>query len=901
MKKEKREALFEWEKFFQSMKTLAITLDADRNITSINPAALAALNLSEEETLGKKCYDLLHQKKPPDNCPFEKASVTKQMEAAEIELGRAQKTFLVSCTPLLNKKGNITGALHLATDISERKRAEKESEEQYRAVFENTGTATVIIEEDTTISLANREFERLSGYSRSEIEGKKSWTEFVVKEDLERMKEYHYQRRAQPDTAPKNYEFRFIDKKGEVKEIFLTIDMIPGTKKSVASLLDITEQKETELELKRAKRDWEVIFQAIGHPTILLSSNHEIVQANQATQEVTGLTENELKGKRCFEVFHGTREPPQECPAEKMLKSGRPETVEMEMETLEGVFLVSCTPIFDEAGNLKHIIHIATDITERKQLEEGLKKNERFLSNVFSSIQDGLSILDKNMNIIKVNPTMERWYSHSMPLVGKKCYKAYHQRSQSCKVCPTHRTLKKNEAAFEVVPKRGPQGEVVGWFNLYTFPLFDFHTGKLIGVIEYVRDITEQKKAEDALKQRIQAEKALSQLSESLIKAKKVSEVIEEAISLLGKVYQVDRVLIFQPDEAGKTWSCTYEWQEKGVSSVKRKLQKMAIANLGWEKTLKDGKPLFISNVDKLPTKAKKTLQTIKMDKAKSYLAIPIFLENKLAGIIGLATIKEPRDWQEVDAQLIQAAGEMIVNSLAKERYQKNLSQTLKDLEAERKKMEELARKTIEAQESERLYLSSEIHDDLLQGLVATLYFLQMIDVSPLGKKAQERKEKLLETIKSSIERGRKLIREIEPLREPEIDLNQAIERSIGVILADADIEVNLTYPQKSLPVDLATKTNILRIIQEALMNVRKHSKATEASIRIFKTKSKLKVEISDNGVGFDYEKMSKAVGHYGLLSMRERAKIIGGTLTIESAPGQGTLVKGAFPLKASS
>ncbi len=122
-----------------------------------------------------------------------------------------------------------------------------ESEDKYRTIFETTGTATVIIEEDTTISLTNKEFEKLSGYSKEEVEGKKSWTDFIAhKDDLDRMMAYHTARRIDPNRAPRNYEYRFIDKHGTVKEVFATFAVIPGTKKSVGSFLDITRAKELE-------------------------------------------------------------------------------------------------------------------------------------------------------------------------------------------------------------------------------------------------------------------------------------------------------------------------------------------------------------------------------------------------------------------------------------------------------------------------------------------------------------------------------------------------------------------------------------------------------------------------------------------------------------------------------
>ena len=117
-------------------------------------------------------------------------------------------------------------------------KALRESEDKYRTIFETTGTATVIIEEDTTIALANKEFEKLSGYSKEEVEGKKSWTDFVAhKDDLDRMMAYHTARRIDPNRAPRNYEYKFIDKNGTVKKVFATFAVIPGTKKSVGSFL----------------------------------------------------------------------------------------------------------------------------------------------------------------------------------------------------------------------------------------------------------------------------------------------------------------------------------------------------------------------------------------------------------------------------------------------------------------------------------------------------------------------------------------------------------------------------------------------------------------------------------------------------------------------------------------
>ncbi len=146
---------------------------------------------------------------------------------------------------------NLYSAIEITLYRERIDRKLRESEGIYRTIFENTGNATIFIEEDTTISLVNREFELLSAYSRDEIEGKKSWTEFIAEEDLEKMLEYHKLRRIDPAAAPRNYEFRFIDRYGIIKEIYMTADMIPGTKKSVASFMNISEQKRLESEIIR--------------------------------------------------------------------------------------------------------------------------------------------------------------------------------------------------------------------------------------------------------------------------------------------------------------------------------------------------------------------------------------------------------------------------------------------------------------------------------------------------------------------------------------------------------------------------------------------------------------------------------------------------------------------------
>ncbi len=135
-------------------------------------------------------------------------------------------------------------------DLSKTQDALRRSEATYRTLFMNTGTATVLLEEDTTISLANQEFEKLSGLSREQVEGRMSWTEFFAPDKVETMLRHHVKRRDNPELAPRNYETVFVNKDGEQRAVRMTVAMLPGTRTSQAAIEDITEQKHAEEQLR---------------------------------------------------------------------------------------------------------------------------------------------------------------------------------------------------------------------------------------------------------------------------------------------------------------------------------------------------------------------------------------------------------------------------------------------------------------------------------------------------------------------------------------------------------------------------------------------------------------------------------------------------------------------------
>jgi PAS domain S-box-containing protein len=133
---------------------------------------------------------------------------------------------------------------------------------------------------------------------------------------------------------------------------------------------------------QKLHKAWQDLFNAIGDPALVLTPDLVIIAANPAALTATNLSETDILGKKCFEVFHrpGTTSPPAGCPLETHLRAGKLQTATAEMEASGRAYWVSCTPILDEEGKLDKVIHIATDITRFKKTEYALQKSKSLLN-----------------------------------------------------------------------------------------------------------------------------------------------------------------------------------------------------------------------------------------------------------------------------------------------------------------------------------------------------------------------------------------------------------------------------------------------------------------------------------------------------------------------------------------
>lgn len=284
------------------------------------------------------------------------------------------------------------------------------------------------------------------------------------------------------------------DRRAAETELHAAYEQIAATEEELQGQFDGLVKGEARI--RESELRFRSIVEASPHPIAISDTNTgKYLLVNEAFQHMTGYQEDEIIGKDAIELGLMTRED-QRRRKELYISQKKIENERFTIISRDGkrsVVLLSFLPIgFDDRIAT---LTMAVDITKLVQTEAALHRQERILEDTFTSIKDGISILDTTMTVIRVNKTMEEWYSHEMPIVGRKCWEVYHGRKERCEICPSIQTLRNGKLAKERVPLVDA-GQAVGSLDLYSFPLIDSVTGEMTGVIEYVRNVTKEIEAQ---------------------------------------------------------------------------------------------------------------------------------------------------------------------------------------------------------------------------------------------------------------------------------------------------------------------------------------------------------------------------------------------------------------------
>jgi len=318
--------------------------------------------------------------------------------------------------------------------------------------------------------------------------------------------------------------------------------------------------KESREDGETRKLSFKKLTEANPPAIIEVDKKGEVVYANSRAEEVLGLEESEITDRTYDDPawkitdFEGNYFPTEQLPFEIVKNTGKlVEGVRHAIEWPNGKrkpLSINATPLFDEDGNFDGIVSIAEDITKECQLDQDLKDSERFLENVFDSIQDGISVLSPDLTIRHVNETMNRRYEKNTPLEGEKCHEVYRNREHPCVLCPTRRCMKSGELERDIVP--GLPGSETKWIELFSYPMIDSRTGEVTGVFEFVRDITKRREAERRQEHLNSILRSIRGVNQLLVRANDKDSLIEGICDTLVNTRDYHHVWVALFDDSDK-------------------------------------------------------------------------------------------------------------------------------------------------------------------------------------------------------------------------------------------------------------------------------------------------------------------------------------------------------------
>jgi PAS domain S-box-containing protein len=420
----------------ENIQDVLCALDMEGRFTFVNDELLKITEHPRKWFIGRNCLEMV----PPKDRDVMQESLKavlrgETVPVLELSYSTASGTIWmeIKTTPLVDG-GQLMGVLVVTNNITDRKKIEEEleldrnnleelvktrtkelsnvnkrlqreinehkktvealknSELYYRTIFQNTGTAMVIMEQDTTLSLVNAESIKYIGYPPAALEGKRKAVEFVAKSDLERILEYQKLRMLDPDKAPRNYELKIVDRYGKMRDVLVTIAPIPGAKKNIASFLNITERKKIEEALQMSEKKYRNIFENAREGIFQTTVEGAVLSVNPAFARLFGYKSPQELLKSVKDIAYQIYVDPSQRTELKDLfnKHGQVHNFEVQCRRLDGNTIwvsMNARVVKGENGKVLYYEGTVVDITERKKMQEEIESKSRSLEETNAALR----------------------------------------------------------------------------------------------------------------------------------------------------------------------------------------------------------------------------------------------------------------------------------------------------------------------------------------------------------------------------------------------------------------------------------------------------------------------------------------------------------------------------------
>ena len=366
--------------FDQAMDPILV-LDGEGRLLEVNRQTCGVLGYDRQELLRLRITDI-------DFGPAGRMVPARKLAAVplggRITMESLQRRRDGSLFPVEISMGPVymddeAAYLWMVRDISERRQAEESLREAYEII--NTGPVVAFRwrnSADWPVEFVSANAENPLGYSADDfLAGRVLYTHVIAEEDLERVRREVEEHVADPAcTTFVHQPYRVTCRDGGIRWVSdhtcIRRDS-DGTVTCFQGLIeDITGRVEAEQALVAAEREWRKIFDAISDIVTIQDRDMRIVRANRAAGALFDLEPEEVTRQKCYRLFRGCDEPCPGCPALETIRDRRDHWGTIEHETLGRIFQVSSAPILDDKGEMQFLVHIAKDITEKKQLEDRL-------------------------------------------------------------------------------------------------------------------------------------------------------------------------------------------------------------------------------------------------------------------------------------------------------------------------------------------------------------------------------------------------------------------------------------------------------------------------------------------------------------------------------------------------